>query len=836
MSLALHHVLPKIAKWANQPAVWKKQQRRKWVTIENPVNTVTLEDTGVFLFQQQSLFRDISIIQLNLGTQPFILKTPPASCELDIVEHPCGCCFALELLCLGNTQNPGQDIWIQFLDCAKHTDTVAQYTFSRKELPVSLRSTVRTWTLYKPHEALSVQALEEYTALESLTLYQVPTDAMFSTKNTCTSLEKIYIYHCDQIVRIELHNEKIKILDISWCDTLTHIDSSTPLVLTQLRLRWCPKLQSLTMVIFSNLRKLNIEACPQLPIFPSIQECSSLENLHIAWYLEDIRLPDLSSLHSLRFLTLRSLSKLHALPNLPHTNLEFIDISECTSLEEVELHGIRLREFVADGCKQLRMLDITNATKILSLSLARVSNIEEIKGLEYNSSLQKLHISTAPKLTQLHGLSTNFDLVELILVDCSELEELPQWHRLIQLRTLEIYGCGKIAFFPQIRLPSLENLHIGGCLALQHLPTLELFPNVRSLKISWMNGQQTQIDLRPLSFVREIKISGHQGLTEIIGLGALAYLRIINFSRCQYLRYLEGLEHVSSLRILQLQGCSSLEKLPNLRKLDKLAEISISHCSTLQDISSIHRHPRLHLLDISHCTSLQSLPTLHPKTLASLKVLYCGHVTIPIDLKTFLASTHLALEELNIENSTIIHPEHLRNCPNLLEITGLPSQEKWAYLLQIATQRKDISWIAKNWTTCVQQIQQSSNPLLIESCLEALSIYTEQRWITLFFDILQKVQRNNSTMISTELWYSFFETIIHAGVSLEFVLEKIISHKTLKIDLKREHIWFRTLVQFCVDTNRIKIHASMLEKIYQHCLYKKEEHFVDIRNSWCAFL
>ena len=837
MSLALHQVLPKIAKWSNQPAVWKKQQRRKWITIDNPVDKITLEDTGFFLFQQQSLFRDISIIQLNLGTQPFIVKTPPASCELHIVDYPCGCCFALELLCAEKKLDNSPQLWMQFLDCALHTDTIAQYTFSRQELPYTLRSQVRTWILYKPQEALSIQALKEYTTIESLTLYQVPTDKVFSTQNTwCPYLEKLYIYHCDQIETIELQNTNLKILDISWCDQVQSMESSIPLLLTHLRLRWCTKLQSITNVTFSHIRKLNIEACPQLPIFSSIQECSSLENLHIAWYVEKIYLPDLSSLHSLRFLTLRSLSQLDALPNLSHTNLEFVDISECTSLEEVHLHGTRLREFVADGCKQLRMLDITNATKIISLSLARVSNIEEIKGLEYNSSLQRLHISNAPKLTQLHGLCTNFDLVDLILVDCSELEELPQWHRLIQLRTLEIYGCGKIAFFPQIRLPSLENLHIGGCSSLQSLPTLELFPNVRSLKISWMNGQQTQIDLRPLSFVREVKISGHQGITEIIGLDKLMYLRIVNFSRCQSLRYLGGLEHVSSLRILQLQGCSSLEKLPDLRKLTKLAEISLAHCSSLQQIGSIHKHPNLHLLDISHCTSLQTLPNLHSKTLASLKVLYCGHLTTSIDIANFLSGTNIALEELNIENSTILHPEHLRNCPNLTEITGMQSNDKWAYLLQIATQRNDISWIAKNWTLCVHQIQHSSNIHLIESCLAALFIYTDQRWMTLLFDTLQKVQRNNTTLISTDLWYNFFDTITHVGSSLELVLDRVLSHKTLKVDLKREHTWVQALIQFCADTNTTQTHAPILEKIYQHCIYKKTANFQDVRQDWIAFL
>ena len=91
------------------------------------------------------------------------------------------------------------------------------------------------------------------------------------------------------------------------------------------------------------------------------------------------------------------------LTKISTNRLEWIDISESNDIQTLSIHGNRLRTLMLMG-QGLKVVDVENCQYLLSLSLARVHSLKELRGLDNNHSLQRIQISDAPNLNHLSGL------------------------------------------------------------------------------------------------------------------------------------------------------------------------------------------------------------------------------------------------------------------------------------------------------------------------------------------------------------------------------------------------------------------------------------------------
>ena len=675
--------------------------------------------TWIGSFQKQSItlshihpIEEIQKLQLKLGSHKFPMQTPSSHLELGLGQ--CSCCFDIVDLDRGT-------VWARFLSChtnqLSHTQVV-QHLFTHVTPPTELLNLCRVVVLYKNSEPINAELLLNHRHLTTWYWIHI------------TGLQKLflpqYLEHCsviscqdfEQINGLESTN-LLESLSIQWCNKFHSMTSIQSTHLRRLMLHWCPKLQQCPTLNHPRLSLLSIHACQGMTELPSLEHCQALEEVSFCWFNHQIDLPDLKSLHKLRFLSLRSMCGLSHLPEISTNRLEWIDISESNDIQTLSIHGNRLRTLIADGCQGLKVVDVENCQYLLSLSLARVHSLKELRGLDNNHSLQRIQISDAPNLNHLSGLETNFELRSLTLVNCPELENLPNWRRLIQLQELKIYGCQKLTTLPTVRLPSLESMHLGGCTSMVEMVPLSLFPNLKILRWSQFTGIEHTIDFSGLKELEHLQIQDHPKVQTLSGLEHLTKLRTINLNRCVQLQNIDHLGHSSFIRVIQLQGCQSLVALPPLFKLIYLQELSVTHCSSLRRLDCLYHHPHLKLLDISHCESLDRLPLLHPETRKNIQRLYCTHLPQYIDISKIVGGVSTPwLQEVHLEESNVLTLRPLLNCRQLREITGLHPSERWSILLRVAVERNDDDWIAEYWSTCLAHLSPPATDYMALACID----------------------------------------------------------------------------------------------------------------------
>lgn len=214
-------------------------------------------------------------------------------------------------------------------------------------------------------------------------------------------------------------------------------------------------------------------------------------------------LPDsFSELTKLRRLILRQCSSLTQLPKLENfSELEVIDLSECTSLKKIQeksfgkLEKLKVINFshtkieklpivktlrnltilLLKGCSELsamRMLKQVSSLKILDLSGA--TNIKEIRYdcFEETENLRELDLSE----TQIQYLPPQIgDLQKLRLKGCKLLRNLPELSGHSRLEELELSGCERLENLPKLSdLKKLKVLNLNGCSNVKSLPVPDL--------------------------------------------------------------------------------------------------------------------------------------------------------------------------------------------------------------------------------------------------------------------------------------------------------------------------------------------------------------------------
>ncbi|XP_038907241.1 putative disease resistance protein At4g19050 isoform X2 [Benincasa hispida] len=224
------------------------------------------------------------------------------------------------------------------------------------------------------------------------------------------------------------------------------LPSLTGLVnLRELKLQECSNLVELpSLDALKKLEVLDLSGCVSFKAFKKDQSFSHMTNLQFLDLSETIieKLPDLSDLHNLSQLLLRKCTKLTKLPPPVSLKLKVLDASGAENLREWEAE-------LPEDLNQLEILDLSE-TKLSSPRLNNYTNLRHLSlrgelqtvlQLDNLTNLEVLDLSsTRISSSQIQTITKLSNLRQLLLTDCSEVQEIPTLEPLVKLEGLHLKG------------------------------------------------------------------------------------------------------------------------------------------------------------------------------------------------------------------------------------------------------------------------------------------------------------------------------------------------------------------------------------------------------------
>ncbi|XP_051223829.2 uncharacterized protein [Lolium perenne] len=292
------------------------------------------------------------------------------------------------------------------------------------------------------------------------------------------------------------------------------------------------------------------------------------------------------------------LSKLnHFLPKLCFLRVLDLSYTPIKSLPSSIHYLQNLQLLSLRGCHDLKILSsssrtsVTDSTKSTSSPLSTLYQIEilDLNGVPLSYLTQDVanQKTNLIHLDMSHSEITNFpskffedmsNLEELILVNCSNLVELPpSMVALSSLTTLEITGT-QIKYFPEKIFEEMQKLQL-----------LKLIDNNNLISLT-----------RPISRVHEFKLEGHPNLRSF-SLISSPHIQLLSLHGCRKLKSVE-FKNLGALEELDLSGTSIDEipaDIPNGTQLRKLLLLGVP-CLLRFPWHMLERFPEVFYLD--QCT------------------------------------------------------------------------------------------------------------------------------------------------------------------------------------------------------------------------------------------
>jgi len=203
-----------------------------------------------------------------------------------------------------------------------------------------------------------------------------------------------------------------------------------------------------------NLQTLDLRGCIKVQKLPKgIRKLISLRRLLVTTRQPDFPDKEISNLASIETLELYSCDNLESLfQAIQPSSLKFLHLSGCGALRSLSFHVIaNLESLVIFKCSKME----------LSMGLSNLNSIPD-------SRLKLLVLQSLPQLVTLPEwlLGSVNTLHSLLIVDCNNLEELPEWlSNLTCLKLLIIEHCPRLISLPDSthHLRNLEHLEINDC-------------------------------------------------------------------------------------------------------------------------------------------------------------------------------------------------------------------------------------------------------------------------------------------------------------------------------------------------------------------------------------
>ncbi|XP_016647577.1 PREDICTED: disease resistance protein TAO1-like [Prunus mume] len=419
-------------------------------------------------------------------------------------------------------------------------------------------------------------APSRFPSLQKLKIHYI--DQVMAIENICsqlTTLTHLEICGATELTRLPVgmleNNHNLRVLHIDHCNELSHLPDElhTLRLLEGLTLENCPSLEFIPITTQSQgmpcLRLVKIQNCEKLSSWPSgLEYCTSLQELRIVncQNLRHLPVDGLQTLVSLKELTLIDCPSLEFIPitTQSQSGLEY-----CTSLRKLHI----------ENCQNLRHLPVDalqNPVSLEELYIQNCTNLEAIPNLDNLTSFSDLFICGCDGLTSLpRGLQTCTSLRDLVIWECPNLISLADdISRLQSLSTLQIVDGRKLKYLPTgLRsLTSLECMTIGKFWEeLDSFPDFELPSQIRWLKISgWPKlkslPQQIQHLTTCLENLKIVSFDSMEALPEWLGnLTSLICLDIRDCKNLMYLPTVEAMQRLTRLRELDIDGCPGLEEI-----------------------------------------------------------------------------------------------------------------------------------------------------------------------------------------------------------------------------------------------------------------------------------
>ncbi|KAI9119843.1 hypothetical protein K1719_009232 [Acacia pycnantha] len=217
--------------------------------------------------------------------------------------------------------------------------------------------------------------------------------------------------------------------------------------------------------------------------------------------------------------------------------------------------------------------------------------------------LLELNLEESMVETLWEGVQDLANLRRLILRECRNLRELPDFSKACSLESVDLSHCERLSDVHA----SLLSLH----------------------KIRYFHWQGYPGKSLPSNFCAELLLE-------------------LNLEESMVERLWEGVQDIANLRRLILQKCHNLRELPDFSKARSLESVDLSHCERLSDVhASLLSLHSLISLDLRYCYDLKSLKSrYHLKSLRELEIDDCKN------LKEFSVSSE-ELTSLNLSETLI---------------------------------------------------------------------------------------------------------------------------------------------------------------------------------------
>ncbi|XP_060185872.1 TMV resistance protein N-like isoform X2 [Lycium barbarum] len=407
-------------------------------------------------------------------------------------------------------------------------------------------------------------------------------------------------------------------------------------------------------------------------------------------------------------------------------NLEYLDLSDCTNLEEVdESLGYCSKLIKCDlwDCSSLKRFPCVNLESLKYLGLRLCSSLEEFPEVKGRSKLGlKIKIEGSGGWLQIRGL--------LIKIDGSGIREIPSSFFQFGAHFTKLYlnFLEHLVALPSSigTLKSLVKLDVSDCSRLEILPEeIEYLENLEKL-----DAHNTLISRPPSSIIHlnKLKLLNFKIKESQVGLvdrvcfefprvkDGLRALKNLNLNNCNLidgglpedigsLSSLEALslkgnnfEHLplsiaqlGALRFLCLSDCKRLKELPRFMGMPNLDSLDLGNCNDLEEVDdSLGYCGKLFWLKLDYCTSLKRFPCVNVESLNFLYLRDCSslekfpeirgrmNLKLKIEMKDsgirelpssyFQSGTHLTKLDLSFMKHFVALPSSIGMLKSLVEL------------------------------------------------------------------------------------------------------------------------------------------------------------------------
>ncbi|GKV06772.1 hypothetical protein SLEP1_g18616 [Rubroshorea leprosula] len=395
-----------------------------------------------------------------------------------------------------------------------------------------------------------------------------------------------------------------------------------------------------------NLQTFRFMNCKSLKMPP--RGIGDLINLSHIYFSDEERMP-------------ANLGRLASLQTLP---LFFVGatggrkIEELGSLRELkgrlEIHKLELVTSKSEAEKaKLKDKAVEHLELCWSEGKGNQDEGKVLEGLQPPSNMRRLRIAFYGGGNLAPWMSSLNNLVDLVIISCKMLQEIPDINRLLSLQRLHVYDCDELTSLGADdgdgASTSLKQLSISRCGKLEEGVLVGRLSSLEELEI-WDCKVINSIgdNLSSFTCLKRLCLKRCPKLQSIPSLKGLVSLKTVDVNDCDELQHLSSEpSSCTTLEVLDIRNCSNLVSvLEELKELRSLVELHIQMCPKLKSIPSLEGSISLKEVFVYNCNELECIPSgLSSCTaLEELKIQKCSNlVSIPRELKQLKSLVKLAI-------------------------------------------------------------------------------------------------------------------------------------------------------------------------------------------------